>query len=191
MASNGNGIGVTFIPSAQNQQTNGPGQGSREGDLSGGGSSDLGTAWKILGLALPKTVSAAAPAPQSLLTGAGAAGLKGLGMPGVPAMPGGSPVSAGGDAGGGGGSYDPYSAVFEALLKALSGGGMGSPTPSVSMGSTAADVPPMSVPRPSVAFGTPGTGRGDLPSGGDQPAADPAPMSPVYGGAFQDPFGPY
>ncbi len=169
-----NGIGVTFIPSTQNQQAQGPGQGAREGDLSGGRSSDLGTAYKILSLRLPNVVSTRAPAQQGLLQGAGAMGLKGLGLPAAgaaPEMPGAgggeSPVSFGG-----GGGYDPMSVAFEALLRALSGdsGSMAAGGPAAAGDPMAALFGGARTPSPNVSFGGRDPSQDAIP---DQPAADP------------------
>lgn len=92
-------IGVSFIPSAQNQA-----QGPENLRASGGvgpGGADLAQAYKILSLRLPTVVGASAPASPSLLNSPGASGLGSLpnGM-------------------------NPYAAVFQALLKAMSGSEM-------------------------------------------------------------------
>lgn len=112
----GNDIGVTFIPSEQNLAAQGPRQGAAEGDLSAGRSSDLGQAFKILSLQLPRVVSAAAPTSPDLLTAPGARttppaarvppsnGIPINGQPNV-TQP-----------------YDPMAAVFAALLRSLQGG---------------------------------------------------------------------
>lgn len=63
-----NQIGVTFMPS-QEQAAFGPRQGAAEGDLQ--------QAWKILSLRLPRVLGARAPAPSSLLTSPGSAGMMG------------------------------------------------------------------------------------------------------------------
>lgn len=83
-------IGISFIPTAENQA-----QGPRQGGLE----TDLGQAFKILSLRLPRLLGAQAPAPPSLLNGAGAAGLSGQQ-----------------------GGFNPHAAVFEALIRALTGG---------------------------------------------------------------------
>jgi hypothetical protein len=88
-----NPIGVTFIPSADNQAM-GPQRGALEGP-----SGNLGQAFKILNLHLPRVLGQGAPAPEGLLRSQGSAGV----------------------AGGG----DPYAAVFAALLKAMAGGAGG------------------------------------------------------------------
>jgi hypothetical protein len=88
-----NPIGVTFIPSADNQAM-GPQRGALEGP-----SGNLGQAFKILNLHLPRVLGQGAPAPEGLLRSRGAEGI----------------------AGGG----DPYAAVFAALLKAMAGGAGG------------------------------------------------------------------
>lgn len=75
-------IGVTFIPSAE-QAAQGPQRGQLEGDL--------GQAFKILSLRLPRVLGARAVAPTQLLNGPGSAG----------APPG----------------TNPYAAVFDALLR--------------------------------------------------------------------------
>lgn len=89
-------IGVTFMPSAENQQ-----MGGRQGAMEGGGS-DLAQAFKVLSLRLPQVLGARAPAPASLLNGAGSAGV----APG----------------------QNSNSAMFQAILKAMLGGSMGSPS---------------------------------------------------------------
>lgn len=91
-------IGISFIPSAQNQAQQGPRQAGLEGDLS--------QAFKILSLRLPTTVGAASPVPQALLTNPGASGLPSAG----PSAP-----------------YDPMAAVFTALLKSMAGGDLMAP----------------------------------------------------------------
>lgn len=84
-------IGISFIPTAENQA---------QGPMHGGAETDLGQAFKILSLRLPRVLGAQAPAPSSLIQGAGAAG-----VPGQPA-----------------GGFNPHAAVFEALIRALLGG---------------------------------------------------------------------
>jgi hypothetical protein len=66
-------IGISFIPSAQNQQ-NGPANLRADGGL-GAGSTDLSQAYKILSLRLPTVVGAQAPVAPSLLTSQGSAAL--------------------------------------------------------------------------------------------------------------------
>jgi hypothetical protein len=83
-------IGVTFIPSANNQA-----EGPRQGQLNGPGG-DLADAFKVLSLRLPRVLGAQALAPSRLLTSPGAAGVPG--------------------------GFNPASAVFQALLDAMSGG---------------------------------------------------------------------
>src|SRR4051812_15981811 len=78
-------IGITFLPSEQNQA-----EGLRRGGLEG----DLGQAFKILSLRLPRILGARAPASSELLNASGAVGAKG---------------------------FNPMQAVFEALLRAPSG----------------------------------------------------------------------
>lgn len=94
-------IGISFMPSADNQQ-NGP----RQGSLEGPGNTDLAQAFKILSLHLPRVLGAQAIAPKKLLESQGSAGI---------ANPSGG---------------SPSSAIFEALLRAMSGGQMGASSPS-------------------------------------------------------------
>lgn len=68
MASPTSPIGITFIPSAENQA-----QGPQRGQLEG----DLGQAFKILSLRLPQVQGARAIAPPDLLNSAGSAGSAG------------------------------------------------------------------------------------------------------------------
>lgn len=112
----GNDIGVTFIPSEANQIAQGQRQGSAEGDLSTGRSSDLGQAFKILSLQLPRVVSAAAPTAPDLLTAPGART-----SPPVARVPpaGGIPINGQPNVTQ---PYDPMAAVFAALLRSLQGG---------------------------------------------------------------------
>lgn len=93
-------IGVSFIPTQDNQQ---PG-GNQQGELQG----DLAAAYKILSLRLPSIVGAGGIAPNSLLQSQGA-----IGVPGAKTQPGG---------------FNPYAALFEQLLK--HGLGMGPSAPS-------------------------------------------------------------
>lgn len=93
-------IGITFLPSAD-AAANGP----RQAGIEGQGGSDLTQAFKILSLHLPRVLGAAAIAPKRLLTSPGAAGVALAG-------------------GGSGASMNPYSAVFESLLRQLTGGAM-------------------------------------------------------------------
>ncbi len=87
-------IGISFIPSAQNQV---PGAASAQGAMPGSsGSTDLAQAYKILSLRLPTVVGSSAPVSSSLLNGAGASGLPG--------------------------GLSPYAAAFLALLKSHLGG---------------------------------------------------------------------
>jgi hypothetical protein len=83
-------IGVSFIPSQDNQQAPG---GPPQGQLSG----DLASAYKILSLRLPSIVGSGGIAPNALLQSQGA-----LGVPGAKSQPGG---------------FNPYAALFEVLLK--------------------------------------------------------------------------
>lgn len=65
-------IGITFIPSDENQAL-GPKRGNLEGDL--------GQAFKILSLRLPRVQGARAIAPPTLLNSPGSAGVAGGGNP--------------------------------------------------------------------------------------------------------------
>lgn len=73
--------------------------GPQQGQMEG----DLASAFKILSLRLPRVLGAQSIAPSSLLNGQGSGGMMG--------------------------GFNPYSAVFDALLKAagLSGGSAGAP----------------------------------------------------------------
>ena len=64
-------IGISFLPSAENQA-----QGPQRQGMEGGGG-DLAQAWKILSLQLPRVLGARSLAPKRLLTGAGSAGMQG------------------------------------------------------------------------------------------------------------------
>lgn len=92
-----NPIGITFLPSAENQA-----DGQRRGSLEG----DLGQAFKILSLRLPRVQGAKAITPPGNMTGTGAA----VSVPG---------------------GFNPQAAIFEAIIRAMQGGGappMGTPT---------------------------------------------------------------
>jgi hypothetical protein len=88
-------IGISFLPTAENQA-----QGPQQGQLEG----DLGSAFRILSLRLPRVLGAKAISSPDLLAG-------------------GTNVSPGSN-------FNPHAAVFEALLRALAaaaGGGTGTP----------------------------------------------------------------
>lgn len=151
-------IGISFIPSAQNQAQQGPRQAGLEGDLS--------QAFKILSLRLPTTVGAASPVPQALLTSPGAAGV--TGMPSTAGTP--------------SGPYDPMAAVFTALLRSMAGGGPdsmapmggGIPHPKISIPGTTAqdatsgsDLPGAMTPPPM--SGSNGGGGGGFDTSSAQP----------------------
>lgn len=89
-------IGISFLPSQENQAT-----GLKQGQMEG----DLGEAFKILSLRLPRVVGAKAPTPGGNLSGMGASGLSGL--------------SSGAE----GSGFNPNAALFEALIKAMLQGG--------------------------------------------------------------------
>lgn len=93
-----NPIGVTFIPTAE-QQALGPKRGGIE--------TDLGEAFKILSLRLPRVLGAKAPVRPELLNAPGAAGLAGNLADNT--------------------GFNPYGQVFEALVRALISGQ--TPTP--------------------------------------------------------------
>lgn len=88
-----NPIGISFIPTAQNQ-AQGPNNLRNEGGIGSGGT-DLAQAYKILSLRLPTVVGAQSPVPQALLT-----------SPGASALPNG---------------MNPQAALFAALLKSMLG----------------------------------------------------------------------
>lgn len=166
----GNDIGVTFIPSEQNQLAQGPRQGASEGDLSGSRPSDLGTAFKILSLKLPSVVSATAPASSGLLKSPGATALPGA----PPAVPAGMPGLRAPNA-----SVDPMAAVFAALLRAMQFGGaapvggggtpdavsnVGAPKVVFQQGPPPGDYAPSQSPTPSVpSAAAPDPGTAALP----------------------------
>lgn len=128
-----NPIGITFLPSDENQAL-GPQRGQMEGDL--------GQAFKILSLRLPRIQGAHAIAPPDLLNAPGASG-----------QPGG---------------MNPQAAIFDALLKAMQGqggGGMG-PMATTPIGIPQAPAPPRVIagggvnsPGPSVDRTQPGDGN--------------------------------
>ena len=89
-------IGISFLPSQENQST-----GLKQGQMEG----DLGEAFKILSLRLPRVVGARAPTPGGNLSGAGTSDLSGL--------------SSGAE----GSGFNPNAALFEALIKAMLQGG--------------------------------------------------------------------
>lgn len=124
-------IGISFIPSAQNQPA-GPANLSADGGI-GRGSTDLAQAYKILSLRLPTTVAPTAPVQPTLLNSAGSAG--------VTDLPGG---------------LTPYAALFMAMLKSHLGVGDAgsSPAAAPSAGS------PGSFSAPDVLSGLLGTGGG-------------------------------
>lgn len=64
---NSNPIGITFLPSEENQSL---------GPKRGGLESDLGQAFKILSLRLPRVQGARAIAPPNLLNGPGSSGMQ-------------------------------------------------------------------------------------------------------------------
>jgi hypothetical protein len=153
-------IGISFIPSAQNQALGNQAAG-RESTLGGGPSSDLAAAYKILSLRLPTVVGATAPTPASNLTGGGASA--------VSSLPGG---------------LSPHAALFTALLKAAMSGGGFDMSALTGLGggmggdASGAAAPPPSTPRPKITLGTdapdPLTGANASPSTGNTapPAAE-------------------
>src|SRR3954466_11472917 len=72
-------------------------QGQKRGSLEGSGGSDLAEAFKVISLHLPRFLGSRALASPGLLNGPGAAGVSG--------------------------GFNPHAAVFDALLKAMNGGG--------------------------------------------------------------------
>lgn len=101
---NNNQIGVTFMPSAENQA-----DGPRQGGLQG----DVGQALKILSLQLPRVLGARAITPPGLMNGGG--GSMGMG-------------------GGMNPGFNPHAAVFQALLHAMAQQGGAGPLPNVTPG---------------------------------------------------------
>ncbi len=82
-----NPIGINFLPSDENAA-----QGVQRGKVEG----DLGQAFKILSLRLPRVQGAPGITPQSNLTAPGSAGM---------------------------GGFNPQAAIFDAMIRAMSGGG--------------------------------------------------------------------
>lgn len=118
-------IGVTFMPSADNQ-ANGPQQGA----LESGAGSDLAQAFKILSLHLPRVLGARAISSPGLLNGAGSTGVAG--------------------------GFNPSAAVFDALIRAMTGAAApGGPASLSSLGAPGGAQPyaPSAVPSPSVVPG--------------------------------------
>lgn len=166
-------IGITFLPSAD-AAANGP----RQAGIEGQGGSDLTQAFKILSLHLPRVLGAAAIAPKRLLTSPGAAGLALAG-------------------GGSGASMNPYSAVFESLLRQLTGGAMspgGGDVASLSslfgagggggdLGGSGGASESLSsgIPAPNVTPGDTGTRVGDVFGGGPAPMPLPDQTSTPQG----------
>lgn len=145
-------IGVSFLPSEENQA-----EGQRRGALEG----DLGQAFKILSLRMPKQPSIRGIAPQSLLQAPGASGMAG-----------------------GPGSFNPQSAIFESMIRAMLGQG-----PAAAPGS------PASVggaPMPRIIPGRVGAERGPggtiYPDGGNTPLAPP-PAPGIREGGFSPTIG--
>lgn len=130
-----NPIGITFLPSDENQAL-GPKRGQMEGDL--------GQAFKILSLRLrpPDVQGVHAIAPPDLLHSAGAAGMGGM---------------------------NPHAAIFDALLKAMSGGGGMTPMSSTPIG--APHAPPPRV-IPGAGFNGPINDR-TMPGEGNRGSGDP------------------
>lgn len=93
-------IGINFLPSQDAAD-----QGQQRGNMEG----DLGEAFKVLSLRMPRVVGARALTPGSNLSGAGASGLSGLS----------GNINSGGEQGG----FNPNAALFQALISALMGGG--------------------------------------------------------------------
>jgi hypothetical protein len=81
-------LGITFLPSSEGGES-GPSRGTNN---------DLGQAFEILSLRMPRVVGSKAIAPQSLLDSPGAAGVPG--------------------------GFNPYAAVIQAMLAGMRGGGM-------------------------------------------------------------------
>lgn len=112
---------------------------------------DLAQAFKILSLRLPREVGLQGIAPNRLLQSPGAQGLQGVG-----------------------GGFNPYAALFEAMIKASLGqpapGGMptaGAMPGAMPMGASAGPPPPLPPPRV-----TPGDGS-------DRPTITPVPGTPT------------
>lgn len=145
-------MGVSFIPTAENQAQQGPQQGQMEGDLA--------SAFKILSLRLPRVLGAQSIAPSSVMNGAGSAGALG--------------------------GFNPYAAVFDALLKAagLSGGSSGGSTGASGMPGSASGMPggAPSVPAPRI-----GAGGSTPPPNIWNP---PTPNPPTGGGRIRIPTNP-
>lgn len=154
-------IGVSFIPSQDNQQPGGPPQGQMQGDLA--------QAFKILSLRLPSVVGAGGIAPNTLLQSQGA-----LAVPGA----------TGGPTG-----FNPYAALFEALLKHGLGqpggqpvsstmpipGGGPMPMPAGPTSNYNPPAPPQPMPPASPPMGVPAP---RVIPGGDDTRAMPPPANP-------------
>ena len=140
-------IGVTFIPSAE-QAAEGPRRGNLEGDL--------GQAFKILSLHLPRVLGARPLAPETLLKAKGASAI---------------------------GDVNPYAMVFDALLRSSMGGGAFGGGGSVPGG---ASLPGGGVPPPNVIPGGDERGRvydplsTPLPTGSALPQIPRNPMDDKY-----------
>lgn len=140
-----NPIGISFMPSADNQQ-----MGGRQSGMESGGS-DLAQAFKILSLHLPRVLGAGALSPRKLLEGGGSG-----------AVP---------------GAFNPASAIFEAMLKAMNGGQPFSPTPEPSPGRLGPAMPPESRYNPQ----PPAGGGGYVPPNYTPPNYTPRPNpEPIY-----------
>jgi hypothetical protein len=156
-------IGISFIPTAQNQ-ANGPQAASAQGEIGRGPNTDLAQAYKILSLRLPTVVGAQAPVKASLLTSPGSSGV----------LPGG---------------MDPYAALFQALLKSMlsSGPDAGSSLPGSSAPSTSTAPQDGGLPSPGRTVPRITVPQQQFPTGVED--ASPAPTAPQrdyqdFGGAY-------
>lgn len=95
-------IGISFLPSQENAE-----QGMQRGAMEG----DLGEAFKILSLRMPRVLGARAPTARENLTSPGAGGLSAV-----------AGQMAGASRDGHGGGFNPNAALFEALIAAMLGG---------------------------------------------------------------------
>lgn len=177
-----NPIGVTFIPNDQNQAL-----GPQQGQVEGGDIGDLGRAFKILSLHLPRVLGASAISSPRLLT-----------SPGSNALP---------------GSVNPAAAVFDALLRAMTGEapptvpgantagsafGLGGPgasfAPRVTPGVGPTNLGPIGPGLPRAGTPEPGLPRAGMPEPGLPRAGTPPPSAPpllegsTIGSAASDPF---
>lgn len=141
-------IGISFLPSQENAE-----QGMQRGAMEG----DLGEAFKILSLRMPRVLGARAPTARENLTSPGAGGLSAV-----------AGQMAGASRDGQGGGFNPNAALFEALIAAMMGGGSMGKQGSVDVGS------------PNFNFlGEGGPAPGTFNPGGEEEGTYPFPPGPA------------